>query len=90
MILYIYGEGSIPAMSHSIQHNIVIIILPSGLEILDWCETEYSHVSWAGEVLFSLGWQSPRDGCRDKNTGVSATLKYTTVKFVYNGHFWNH
>ena len=21
-----------------------------------------NHVSWAGEVLFSLGWQSPRDG----------------------------
>ena len=21
-----------------------------------------SHVSWAGEVLYSLGWQSPRDG----------------------------
>ena len=27
-----------------------------------WRPAENSHDSWAGEVLFSLGWQSPRDG----------------------------
>ena len=31
-----------------------------GLEISGRRPTRNSHVSWAGEVLFSLGWQSPR------------------------------
>ena len=26
-----------------------------------WHSAGNSHVSWAGEPLFSLGWQSPRD-----------------------------
>ena len=36
-------------------------------------------VSRAGEALFSLGWQSPRDGVSKKNTGGCATLQYTTL-----------
>ena len=27
-----------------------------------WRPLGNSHVSWAGEAIFSLGWQSPRDG----------------------------
>ena len=41
---------------------IIIIVNPCGPEILSWCPAGNSHVSWAGEVLFSLRWQSPRDG----------------------------
>ena len=40
---------------------IIIIINSCGPEILSWCPVGNRHVSWAGEVLFSLGWQSPRD-----------------------------
>ena len=32
------------------------------LKYLGWHPARNGHVSWAGEALFSLGWQSPRDG----------------------------
>ena len=35
---------------------------PRGLEILGWHPAGYSQVLRADEALFSLGWQSSRDG----------------------------
>ena len=35
---------------------------PVALKYPDWRLVGNSHVSWAGETLFSLGWPSPRDG----------------------------
>ena len=35
---------------------------PVTLKHLGWHSTRNGHVSWAGEALLSLGWQSLRDG----------------------------
>ena len=34
---------------------------PMTLKYLGWHSAGNRHVSWAGEALFGLGWQSPRD-----------------------------
>ena len=36
------------------------------LKFLGWSPAENSYVSQAGEVLFSLCWQSPKDGVSKK------------------------
>ena len=40
----------------------IIIRPPRELEILGWHPAGYSQVLRADEALFSLGWQSSRDG----------------------------
>ena len=44
------------------NNNNEAIIITRGLEIRGWLPAGNSHVLWVGEALFSLGWQSPRDG----------------------------
>ena len=39
-----------------------MIIFLVALKYLGCYPAGNSHVSWADEALFSLGWQSPRDG----------------------------
>ena len=45
--------------------TIIIIIIrrriPVAYKYSGWDPSENSHVSWEGEVLFILCWQSPRD-----------------------------
>ena len=55
---------------------IIIIIIPRGLKIPGWCLAGNSHPSWAGEALFSLGWQSPRDGVLIKILVVAQPKNY--------------
>ena len=45
---------------------ITIIIMIIALKYLGWRLAGNSHVPRGGEVLFSLGWQSPRDGASIK------------------------
>ena len=41
---------------------IIIIIITMTLKYAGWRLEGNSHFLWVGEVLFSLAWQSPRDG----------------------------
>ena len=46
---------------------IIIIIIIKFLEILGRCPLRFSHILRAGEVLFSLDGQSPKEGALKRN-----------------------
>ena len=62
---------NLSSVRDNIEHNNNNILV--ALKYPDWCPAGNSHISRAGEALFSLGWQSPINGASIKHTGVSAT-----------------
>ena len=69
-------------------NNIWVLIIPETLKYEFGAWQDAVSISWAGESLFSLDWQTPRDGV-SKNTGPHHHIGWhqewhLVIKFCYD------